>query len=246
LEVKTQNLSLLLLLLSSQYTFAREPERRSGQLKISADGFATCYDSQTGALRGSQLVRTPVLTSPDGRYRAYAENEAMASDRRNGPECQNVSKLYVAAGGSGGFELVFTERPQETRLLSAISLVDWSRDSRFLLLNELLGQWGSDFTNYVVRTYDTLTGAMSDEGLVENALTKHMGGRCWFSVDAKGFSPTNGIVIELGPVFDEEGNLQRASCVKTAGLWLLGPETNELNSLRSDYAVRRYGKLSER
>ena len=59
---------------------------------------ASCYEESTGKLVGSSSSRTPVLVSSDGRYGAYAESDAVASDSANTstPECQNTSRLFVA------------------------------------------------------------------------------------------------------------------------------------------------------
>jgi len=239
-------LPVLLLLIFSPCAGAAQ-EQPENQAKVSKDGFASCFDAQTGGLKGSEVVRTPVLISADGKWRAYAQSEALASGpEANGPDCENTSKLYIAGPESKGFQCVHTVKPQEQQLLNAIVPVDWSPDGRFLLMNEFLGQWGSDFGEFLVRTYDVLTGAVSDERLVERAVTKHAGKKCEFENSAKGFSPSGAIVIEIEPVRDEEGPLVPDTCVKVESLLLLDPDRVVVSALPAGYKVQQYGKFAER
>ena len=236
-----RNLSFVLWLAAWQCGFAGQ-----GLPRISKDP-ATCYDAQTGDLKGSEIVRTPILTSADRKWRAYAQNEARASDPGvGGPECQNVSKLYIAAPGHRGFRRVYTELPREQEQFNLITLVDWSPDDRYLLLNEFFGQWGSDAGGSVVRIYDTLTGTISDERLVQKALAKRAGKECSFAVSPRGFSAVDRIAIELYPVRDEEGHLESDNCVRTPALWLLDPDREVATRLSPDYKVQQYGRFDER
>src|SRR6266403_3914460 len=75
-----------------------------------ADSNVTCYD-ESGKLIGQNKMRTFVLESPDGTYRAYAETEAVTHEKRNATgdeyvECENTSRLFVAGPQSYGFRQV--------------------------------------------------------------------------------------------------------------------------------------------
>jgi len=74
-------------------------ERLPSKLKISDTDLASCYEEATGKLLGSQLVRSHVLISPGGRYRAYTEVEAVASKSKASSDwdCASTSRLFVAA-----------------------------------------------------------------------------------------------------------------------------------------------------
>src|SRR5438477_850808 len=117
---------------------------------------ATCYDASTGRLIGSNRSRTAVLMSPDGRYRAYAESEAVASQAPNAgsSECQNTSRLFVAGPKSKNFRPVLVIKPLPERHGNDIELVDWSPAGHHLLLAQGWWEWGSDVGGIVVRTYD--------------------------------------------------------------------------------------------
>jgi hypothetical protein len=96
--------------------------------------YATCYEESTGKLIGSQESRTAVLTSPDGRYHAYAESKAVASrTAESSEECQNTSKLFVAGPNSQNFHAVLVIKPLPERHGNDIGIVDWSPAGHYLL-----------------------------------------------------------------------------------------------------------------
>lgn len=68
----------------------------------------SCFDQATGMVGRAPVSRTWVLMSPDGLYRAYAVNEAVATRSVDGEisGCRSMSKLFVtgpAREGRGGF-----------------------------------------------------------------------------------------------------------------------------------------------
>jgi hypothetical protein len=138
---------------------------------------ATCYNESTGKLTGSHTSRTSVLISPDGRYRAYAENEAVASQATNpgSAECQNTSTLFVAGPESKDFRPVLVIKPLSERYGNDIEIVDWSPTGHHLLLAQGWWEWCSDVGGTTVRPYDADSRNLSRESRVDDGFSRYVG-----------------------------------------------------------------------
>ncbi len=218
---------------------AQGPKRLPGRVIVSERAFASCYDSANQKLVGSMLVRRPVLVSPDGKYQAYAENEAVAH-LGGGAECVNTAKLFVKGPGDKEFRLAYLQEPHLYTLISQIDLIDWSPDSRYLLAELFIGQWASDFGGSSPLLYNAWDGVFSPENFVSTAFSIYVGRDCSYRSKTIGFASDGGVVLKIQPYFEEEGIIDPASCVKEEGLWLLN---KGLTPLADTYKVRRYGRL---
>ncbi len=211
----------------------------------SMDTYATCYDESTGKLIGSQESRTAVLTSPDGRYQAYAESQAVASRAANGgpEECQNTSRLFVAGPNSQNFHAVLVIKPLPERHGNDIGIVDWSPAGHYLLLAQGWWEWGSDVGGTVVRTYDADSGNFTSESRVDEGFRRYAGRACAAVFQAVGFSPGGKAVVVAGPFFDYgEDTPSQDSCVQKKGFWLIDFAIPTVNQLPDNYKVHHYGK----
>jgi hypothetical protein len=83
------------------------------------------------------VSRSWTLLSPDGRYKAYAVNEAIA-ERSNGEisGCKSTTKLFVSGPGSEGAKAVLTIEPAQYVNGNSVELVDWSPHGHLLLFTE--------------------------------------------------------------------------------------------------------------
>jgi hypothetical protein len=146
----------------------------------SMSAYASCYEESTGRLIGSNRSRTSVPMSPDGRYRPYAESEAVASQAPNAAsaECQNTSRLFVSGPKSEKFRPVLVVKPSPEALGNSIDLVDWSPDGHRLMLAQGFWQWGSDVGGMMVRVYDADSENLSREFLVDEAFSRYVGKNC--------------------------------------------------------------------
>ena len=164
---------------------------------------ATCYDESTGKLTGSHTSRTSVLISPDGRYRAYAENAAVASQATNpgSAECQNTSTLFVAGPESKNFRPVLVIKPLPERHGNDIEIVDWSPTGHHLLLAQGWWEWGSDVGGTAVRTYDADSGNLSSGSRVDDGFSRYVGKACAAVFQAVGFAPSGKAVVTAEPFF---------------------------------------------
>ena len=206
---------------------------------------ASCYEESTGKLIGSNRSRTAVLMSPDGRYRAYAESEAVASQATNAGSsgCQNTSRLFVASPKSKNFRPVLVIKPLPERHGNDIELVDWSPAGHHLLLAQGWWEWGSDVGGIVVRTYDADSENLSSEFLVDEAFSKYVGKNCAGVFHPVGFSSSGKVVVTAAPFFDVgEDKPVEDSCVQQEGFWLIDTEISAASQLPDNYRVERYAR----
>jgi hypothetical protein len=207
--------------------------------------YATCYDESTGKLIGSQESRTAVLTSPDGRYHAYSESQAVASRTADGAseECQNTSTLFVAGPNSQNFHAVLVIKPLSERHGNDIGIVDWSPAGHYLLLSQGWWEWGSEVGGTVVRTYDADSGNFTSDSRVDEGFRRYVGKACAAVFQAVGFSPRGRAVVAVEPFFDYgEDRPSQDSCVQKKGFWLIDFAIPAVNQLPDDYKVQHYGK----
>lgn len=193
----------------------------------------------------SRLVRTPVLVSPDGRHRAYAEVRArVVKPAGDSPiawvSCANTSRLLLSTPEGSGFRLVYQEEPKRWQLGNGIKLLDWSPDGRYLLLELWIWQYESDNINNDVAVYDTEMSIFVFPYYWRSFRRQH-GKECRVAINTVGFSSDSRVVIEASP-WD---TLEEENCVEKAGLWLLDPFRETLEALPDDYKVQRYGKFEE-
>ncbi len=206
---------------------------------------ASCYEEYTGRLIGSSRSRTSVLMSPDGRYRAYAESEAVASNATNavGPECQNTSRLFVAGPSSQKFRPVLVVEPSPGVLGNSIDLVDWSPNGHSLLLAQGFWQWSSDAGGTTVRIYDADSEKLSSKSLVGEAFRRYVGKDCVAVFQPVGFSSSGNAIVTAEPYFDVgEDSPRKDSCVQKKGFWLIDSKIPAVSQLPDNYEVQHYGK----
>jgi hypothetical protein len=127
---------------------AREPPRGTKEHAP----WVSCFSESGEHWQGAKTVRTPMLTSSDGKLRAYARIRAKAV----GPlECGNTVRLMVSTPNSVGFRQVFMQRPS-TLVGTATSLgpIGWSPNERWLLVEIADFFYASDAGGIGVLLYD--------------------------------------------------------------------------------------------
>lgn len=230
-----------------------QPERLPSRVITSRTEAAGCYksDAVSGRLNliGSQLVRTPVFTSPDGRYRAYVEGEATAfkvpksdAHRWSATECANTTRLFVAGPGRGPFRLVFLQAPDHLHISNGIGLVDWSPDGRQLMFVLAWSTYDTDVFPNCLLLYDPAYGFFKECGFADAAFSKKVNKECSVLVNPVGFSPEGKVVLTAQPFYIED-QMSEPACVDKKGTWLLDPDSGELSSLPDNYKVQHYGKF---
>lgn len=239
-------LTMGIIALACQVCASGQVERKMTTASHAMATNATCYEEATRKLTGSHKSRTAVLTSPDGRYEAYAESEALASPATES-ECQNTSKLFVAGPGRRDFREVLVIKPILGAHGNSIELVDWSPGGHRLLLAEGVWEWGSDSFENMTRIYDADSQTVSKDSLVERAFRKAVGRDCVAILRPVGFSESGSVVVGTGPYFAVgEDSPDKDSCVAKEELWLIDTKKSAASALPEEYKVRHYGKESLR
>ncbi len=230
-------------------------EEASVKVLVSNNRLATCYVEQTGGFAGPMLVRSQVLVAPDGEHRGYTESLAgggvklpSATGGWLSPECANITKLFVASKREQEFKQALTVTPTEYTLGNAIRLVDWSPDSRYLLFELFLFQWGSDFGGRDLVLYDAQSGSSSDPQRPYEAFKKWAGRGCSATIEPLGFSGEGKVVLKVWPSYpiapeSNEPVTESDSCLKKPGIWLYDPGTGSLRELPDSYKVEHFGRF---
>ena len=189
-----------------------------------------------------------MLESPDGKYRAYAETEAVTDKKSTAQagkyvEFENRSGLFVAGPSNRQFRQVVSMLPRPDLSGNSIILVDWSRQGHQLLIGGGVWGYGSDFGGTEIRVYDADSAALSSESFVEEAFRKYAGKECIGVYQPIGFSEDGGIVVKAGPYFEEgEEQPRPESCMAKEGNWLIGPAHNAIRQLLDNSIPKHYGK----
>ncbi|MGH9407357.1 MAG: hypothetical protein ACRD3D_16180 [Terriglobia bacterium] len=230
---------------------ARGPHRIAIRTEVSKNDIPPCNDVATGRLVGSKRVVSPVLTSPDGRFRAYAENDVVAfsqSLQQEGPpifECANTARLFMAGPTSKMFRLVYLSVPAPYDLIKGVTLIDWSRDSRYLLFQVFDGNYASDAGGWGVGLLAARYGVFWPPVFPYQALEDHLRRNCSARIIALGFSQEDSVILKVSPYYDETGTMENDTCVKKQGLWSLDPSQRTMLELPDNYKVQQYGRWAE-
>ena len=220
---------------------AQGPEQLPPRVVVSETSTATCYEPNSSRVAGSMLVRRPIQLSPDGHNQAYAENAAVAY----GPlgQCANTAKLFVKRSGDKEFRLAYHQDPSEYELFNDIIIADWSPDSRYLLAELTIGQWGSDFGGSTPLLYDAQSQTITADKWLDQTVISYFGHTCSYIVKSLGFVRSGSVVLKVRPTVDEEGVLDPESCVKKEQLVLLNPATRAITAFAGKYNVQHYGRM---
>lgn len=208
--------------------------------------FVSCFGK--GHPTGSYIVRSPVLTSPGGLHRAYAEVAAIAFRAKeqpsdSEPSCENTSRLFLAGPGVKEFKLVYSQAPPDFSDGNSLKLVDWSPDGTKLLIERTIWAYESegDFTDVVL--FDVNSGRATAPDL-----PKLLGARfakdCSSENSVMGFTADGNVVVSIAPVRDTYYNEGATSCVRRKTAVALNSK-RELQTVASvlpaGFVPQRYG-----
>jgi hypothetical protein len=183
------------------------------------------------------------MRSPDLKSSAHVETIAVAPQAG---ACFNESHLYVKFEGDAAFSLVVRQSPEETNLGNKFILIDWSSDSKYLLFERMLFQYGSDAEPDIEpRLY-----AMSSRNLrtldLKEIDKEWQQRECLLYLRPAGFSVSGDVIIEeeIHPYFDPSDDKPRdASCPNRQTLWEVSIEgSDQPRQLPPGYEVPRFGR----
>jgi len=218
--------------------------RASGDKNENWRAEPSCFDQATGMAGRAPVSRTWVLMSPDGLYGAYAVNQAVATRSADGEivGCKSTSKLFVTRPGREAAEAVLVKEPSEDASGNSIEIIDWSPVEHRLLVMEGYWVWASDAGGIEARIYDADNGKLSSEGGFRDAFRRYAGRNCVATYLPMGFSATGEAVIAVRPDVDEEGIVQKDSCVMKSRIWMVDPVGFRIRRVRDEFKVKKYGK----
>ncbi len=228
---------LLLLLLSAPFFAQTVPPAQPPSPDTS---HVTCGEKTPA----SNTVRGSVLVSADGKCRVYAEVEATAPQRpagSSGPLCVNQSRLFVASE-ERDFKLVFLAEPSDQESGNSLRVVDWSPDSRRLLVELAQWQYDSLGINRSILIYDTRNGTFQQPDL-GHALSRQFGIECSLNIHVAGFTPEGKIVLETEPLAPEEEEvLAVPTCSRKKATFLMDRPTETLSPAPESLKLQHYAK----
>ncbi len=178
-----------------------------------------------------EVWRTPVLVSPNGRYRAYAQIDANFDQTFSQP-CRTKAQLFISSRGAS-FKVAFLEQTS-VKDDAAVSLgpVGWSPNSRWLVVERAAGYWASDFGGLDFVLYDSTRQKVSTPDVL-GAIGKSIGKHCVLDYRSfHGFDASNRLIVRVADSHDEEG--RGTSCIADAADWLFNPVTGEAQPLRTN------------
>jgi hypothetical protein len=154
------------------------------------------------------------------------------------PGTNHHARLLVAPSRSR-FETVVDQRPQPPATGNGLQLVDWSPDSRFILVQLMEWVYRSESWSSTLILYDTKTRARLRLTL-NDVFSAAMKKECALDGTAAGFTRDNKIVFYAKPV-DEE--FAGASCVAAPSGWIVDPRSRAVAPLPSDYMYEYWGEI---
>jgi len=185
--------------------------------------WVSCFDSN-GRFVGPKNVRTDLVTSSDGKLRAFAEISA-AVDAHS--DCGNTVQLFISANNRP-YRLAFTQAPSAINgTADSLGPVAWSPDGRWLAVEFGIWVYGSDSASLALLLYDSHTQATKTPEVIKQ-IEHRLGKRCFLGLrSVVGFDSRSRVMLRVADWIDEEG--RSSSCIPgpqsgTAN-WLYDPAT---------------------
>jgi hypothetical protein len=212
-------------------------ERLPPTISISKETeFLSCWAKNEDQPK-SRLMRSPVLVSPDGLYRAHVEVEATAFKPKDettysGPFCYNDSRLFVEGPSGKSFRIIYSDSPKVLEG-NSIKLVDWSPDGKTLLVESAQWEYESEgiYTEFFIFSIET--GSIVEPDL-KKILAARFGKDCYSENTIVGFDSTGAIEVTIEPNADEIGIANGAkSCVKRKTLVAVDISNLSTNSVKT-------------
>ena len=194
----------------------------------------------------SKTVHTEIFVSPDGKHRAYAENEAHALYPQrppgySGPLCVNSSRLFVANEGSD-YKIVFLQEPSDIEAGNSLRPVDWSADGRRLLFELAEWQYEAPGVTRSIVIYDSRNGTFQQPDF-PHLLHKVFDRECSLDLHVTGFTAENKIVFETEPLTPEEEEVfALPSCSRKKEIYELDRITETMVAVPSEPKLQHNAK----
>jgi len=195
----------------------------------------------------TRVLRSDVFVSPDGKHRAYTEVEARALYPQRPPGysgslCVNNSRLFIANEGQD-FKIVFLQEPSDQETGNSLRPVDWSADSRRLLLELAEWQYETPAITRSILIYDSRNGTFQQPDLAQ-VFRKQFRIDCSLDIHVTGFTPEGKIVFETEPLSPEEEEvLSLPSCARKKEIYEMDRTTETIIALPNPPKLQRNAKI---
>ncbi len=212
-------------------------------VKSNDTSYVTCGDKAAM----SRTVSSDIFVSPDGKRRAYARVTANSVGGQINPErsfrmCVNNSMLFVSSDESS-FDLVFLQEATDLETGNSLQIIDWSADSRRLLLELAQWQYESPGVTRSPLIYQAELGVFQQPDL-SRSFRKEFGIDCSMDVHVAGYSALGKIIIETEPMTPEEEEvLAIPSCSRKKGEWVLNVSAESITPLSESAKIVRNAKI---
>lgn len=238
-------LPLILFVCSTSQT--NSPESQKNYVEVSKKTLGVgCYTSQEKLPRGhfppsgSRFARSDILVSPNGMLRTYTEAQALLADPNDVRGCKNRSRLLLGGQDSEEFSLVLALEPKDGQDGNGMRVVDWSQDSRFLLLDWMRWYYGSHWDTPQIMVFDVQERRFIRPDVVE-IFRRRTGNYCHIVVYALGFTRDNKVALRVFP----DAEYERTPCVDKPGNWLLDANNETLEQMPDEFKPKKYGRFEE-
>ncbi len=185
----------------------------------------SCFDATKKQPPPSEVLRTPVLVTPNQRYRAYAEMDTTFDQTLPQP-CRTKAQLFVSSGKSP-FKLAFVDKTSETdNAIVSLGPIAWSSDSRWLAVERFAGYYASDAGGVDFLLYDSTTDNVSTPNVL-GAIAKKIGKDCMLGYTSfYGFDTRNRLILRVADW--EEPDYRETHCIEGTAEWLFNPLTGDV------------------
>jgi hypothetical protein len=209
------------------FSFAAKP--LVGQLHAP---WVSCWSQSGDKWEGAKTVRTPLITSSDGKLKAYAEIQASVPFPHG---CENTVRLFVFTPKSAGFRQVFLQRPSDLDgNANSLGPIAWSPNKRWLLVEFEDACYGCDGGGIGILIYDKTTDKVVIPDLSHIAETTLKQKSCYARLlHIDGFDNSSRVHIHLADDTDEAEDQPYTHCFHGTEEWIFDPTYGTLQLLAS-------------
>jgi hypothetical protein len=187
--------------------------------------YAPCLEGQVGV----RSYQSPVLVSPDGLWRAYANVEG-----RSGGDvgCSNISTLQIQNPTNSAFEVVHTVKPEPYLQGNGLKLVSWSLQRHLLVIEVSVWQYASDAGGNSMLVYDADRKRTIEPDLARLFAQRCGKKECTFVIgDVLGFDSRNRVLFSADDRIDPgDGEpVPETRCIGRPSVWALDVDSSNID-----------------
>lgn len=193
--------------------------------------YAPCLEGQVEV----RTYKSPLLASPDGRWKAYTSVEANPNGNLG---CSNTSTLLVQGPGENPFRAVHTISPEPQWVGNGITPISWSNRGHSLALRALYWQNGSDAGGFSLLVYDADRKRTIEPDLAKLFAQIYTKKECAFNLtNVLGFDSRNRVLFKADDLVEprDEEPVSETRCLASASIWALDINTDQLEFIKRSH-----------